>query len=258
MSWHFNSLFWGGNEFGRRALFAAEFVAYDRVSSMLRCVLLLAAPLAWLAAPAAAEVAELSAGVSAGTLGVGPEVGVRLTRKVGVRANAMLADTGLVDVDVDARSDDVDFGGHLRTRSVGAMLDFYPLGGGFRISTGFRLNGNKAVLKATPTTNTTIGARTVTPVQVGTLRASYRVRDWAPALTLGYAGDIAPRLTLGVEAGAVYHGAPRITALRSQGGTLSNDPGFAADLETERMLIQNDVSDYKFYPVVQASLALRF
>lgn len=223
---------------------------------MLRCFLLLAAPLALAAVPAAAEDAELSAGVSAGTLGVGPEVGVRLNRTIGVRANAMLADTGLSDI--DASSDDIDFGGRLRSRSVGAMLDFYPLGGGFRVSTGFRLNGNKAVLKATPTTNTTIGARTVTPVQVGTLRASYRVRDWAPAVTVGYAGDIAPRLTLGVEAGAVYHGAPRITALRSQGGTLSDDPGFAADLETERMLIQNDIGDYKFYPVVQASLALRF
>ncbi len=222
---------------------------------MLRCFFLLGAPLALVAVPAAAE-ADISAGISAGTLGVGPEVGVRLNRTLGVRANAMLADTRLVDV--DARSDDIDFDGRLRTRSVGAMLDFYPGGGGFRLSAGFRLNGHKAVLKATPTTNTTIGARTVTPVQVGTLRASYRVRDWAPAVTVGYAGDIAPRLTLGVEAGAVYHGAPRITALRSQGGTLSDDPGFAAELESERMLIQNDIGDYKFYPVVQASLALRF
>lgn len=223
---------------------------------MLRCSLWLAVPLALAAAPAAAEDAEASAGVSAGTLGVGPEVGVRFSRKVGMRANAMLADTGLSDV--EATGGELDYSGNLRTRSVGAMLDFYPAGGGFRISTGFRLNGNKAVLKATPTTNATIGARTVTPVQVGTLRASYRVRDWAPAVTVGYAGDIAPRLTLGVEAGALYHGAPRITALRSQGGTLSNDPGFAADLETERMLIQNDIGDYKFYPVVQASLAYRF
>jgi hypothetical protein len=221
---------------------------------MLRS-LLVAAPLA-LAMPAAAEEAPVTAGISAGTLGVGPEVGVRVNRNLGFRANAMVADTGLRDL--EARSDDIEFEGNLRARSVGAMLDFYPAGGGFRISTGFRLNGNRAVLKATPTTNTTIGARTVTPVQVGTLRASYRVRDWAPAVTLGYAGEVARGLTVGVEAGALYHGAPRITSLRSEGGSLSGDAGFAADLETERMLIQNDIGDYKFYPVVQASLALRF
>jgi hypothetical protein len=220
--------------------------------------LMCAAPvgLALLAVPAAAETPEVTTGITAGTLGVGPEVGVRVSRSVGFRANAMVGNSGLVDV--DAQSDDIDFEGPVKTRSVGAMLDYYPGGEGFRISAGFRLNGHKAVLRASPTTNTTIGPRTVTPVQVGTLRASYRVRDWAPALTVGYAGDIAPRLSLGVEAGAVYHGAPRITSLTSSGGTLSGDPGFAADLESERMLIQNDISDYKFYPVAQVSLAYRF
>lgn len=222
---------------------------------MLRCFLF-AAPVLLIAAPAAADVAEVSAGLSAGTLGVGPEVGVRFSRNVGLRASAMLADTPLSDV--DARSHDIEFDDRLRTRSVGAMLDFYPAAGGLRISAGFRLNGHKATLRATPTTNSSIGTRTVTPVQIGTLRAGYRVRDWAPALTVGYAGTVAPRLTLGVEAGAIYHGAPRITALRSHGGTLSADPGFAADLERERMLIENDIGDYRFYPVAQASLALHF
>lgn len=222
---------------------------------MLRLIAI-AAPLALLAMPVAAEEADVTGGISAGTLGVGPEVGVRVNRKLGFRANAMVADTGLRDI--EASSDDIDFQGNVRARSVGAMLDFYPAGGGFRLSTGFRLNGNRAVLKATPTTNTTIGSRTVTPVQVGTLRASYRVRDWAPAMTVGYAGNVTPALVVGVEAGAVYHGAPRVTALRSEGGTLSGDAGFAADLENERMLIQNDIGDYKFYPVVQASVSLRF
>lgn len=209
-----------------------------------------------MAAPGAAQEAEVTGGITAGTLGVGPEVGIRINDNVGVRANAALGSTGIVEV--DARSDDIDFDGRVRTRSVGAMVDVYPFGGGFRISGGFRINGNKATLTATPTTNTTIGARTVSPTQVGTLRARYRVRDWAPALTVGYAGDLAPRLSFGVEAGALYHGAPRITSLRSQGGTLSGDPGFAVDLENERMLIENDIDDYKFYPVVQASLAYRF
>ncbi|MFC3712645.1 hypothetical protein ACFOMD_08690 [Sphingoaurantiacus capsulatus] len=215
-----------------------------------------AAGLALIAAPAAAETPEITTGITAGTLGVGPEVGVRLGPKVGVRANAMVGGTGIVDI--DAQSDDIPFDGAVRSRSVGAMLDFYPANNGFRVSAGFRINGNKATLRATPTTNTTIGPRSVTPMQVGTLRASYRVRDWAPTLTVGYSGEIAPKLSLGVEAGAVYHGAPKITSLTSSGGSLSGDAGFAADLETERMLIQNDISDYKFYPVAQVSLAYRF
>lgn len=222
---------------------------------MLRCFIL-AAPLALAALPAMAEEPRVTGGITAGTLGVGPELGVRLSETVGVRANATLLRSDLVDIEAD--SDDIELEGNVRLRSGGAMLDVYPFGGGFRLSAGVRLNGNKATLRSTPTTNVTIGARSVTPEQVGKLRADYRVRDWAPALTIGYAGELRPRLVAGFEAGVLFHGAPRIRNLRSEGGTLSGDPGFAADLERERMLIENDIDDYKFYPVVQASLAYRF
>lgn len=212
--------------------------------------------LALAAAPVYAQDARVTAGITAGTLGVGPEIGLRLNERFGLRANATFLDRDLLDLDAD--SDDIEFDSNVRLRSGGAMIDVYPLGGGFRISGGVRLNGTKATLRATPTTNVTIGSRTVTPEQVGKLRADYRVRDWAPALTLGYAGELRPRLEVGFEAGVLFHGAPRIRNLRSEGGTLSGDPGFAADLERERMLIENDIDDYKFYPVVQASLSYRF
>lgn len=222
---------------------------------MLRC-LILAAPLALAALPAVAEELRVTGGITAGTLGVGPEFGLRLSETIGVRANATFLHRDLVEV--DAESDDIEFDSNVRLRSGGAMVDVYPLGGGFRLSAGVRLNGNKATLRSTPTTNVTIGARPVTPEQVGKLRADYRVRDWAPALTLGYAGELRPRLVAGFEAGMLFHGAPSISNLHSEDGTLSGDPGFTADIERERMLIENDIDDYKFYPVVQASLAYRF
>ena len=222
---------------------------------MLRC-LGSAALLALATAPAVAQPSQVTGSVTAGTLGVGPELGIRLGDKIGVRADAAILRTQLVDV--EGKSDDIAFDGNVRMRSGGAMLDVYPFGGGFRLSAGIRLNGLKAKLVATPTTNVTIGNRTVTPLQVGTLRADYRVRDWAPAATIGYAAELMPRLVAGVEAGILFHGAPHIRRLRSEGGTLSGDPGFDADLERERMLIENDIDDYKFYPVVQASIGYRF
>jgi hypothetical protein len=213
---------------------------------------------ALMAGSAAAQRLDLTAGVTAGTLGVGPEVGVRINDTIGVRANAALIRSDFVEVDADGSDIDIDYKGPVRARSGGAMLDVYPFGGGFRLSAGVRRSGFKATMTATPTTNVTIGSRTVTPVQVGKLSADYRVRDWAPAATIGFAGAIASRLIAGIEAGLLFHGAPQIRRLRSEGGTLSGDPGFAADLERERMFIENDIDDYKFYPVVQASLAFRF
>jgi hypothetical protein len=222
---------------------------------MLRC-LALAAPLALAALPVAAQEMRVTGGITAGTLGVGPELGLRLSDTIGLRANATFLRGDFAEVDAD--SDDIRFEGPLRLRSGGAMADFYPFSSGFRLSAGVRLNGNRATIRALPTTNVTIGARTVTPAQIGKLSADYRVRDWAPALTLGYAGELRPRLVVGFEAGLLFHGAPRIRNLRSEGGTLSGDPGLAADLDRERMLIENDIDDYRLYPVVQASLGYRF
>lgn len=222
---------------------------------MLRC-LLWAAPLALAAVPVLAQERQVTGSFTAGTLGVGPELGVRLNNNVGLRADAAVIRAE--PLEVEAESDDIAFDGNVRMRSGGAMVDLYPFGGGFRLSAGIRLSGLKATISATPTTNVTIGDRTVTPAQVGKLRADYRVRDWAPAATIGYAGELLPRLVAGIEAGILFHGAPHIRRLRSEGGTLSGDPAFIADLERERMLIENDIEDYKFYPVVQASLGYRF
>lgn len=222
---------------------------------MLRC-LLWSAPFVLAAAPVVAQERGVTLSVTGGTLGVGPEVGVRINNRLGVRADAAVLRTDLVDV--EATSDDIAFGGNVRIRSGSALADFYPLGTGIRLSAGIRVSSVKAAITATPTTNVTIGTRNVTPAQIGKLRADYRLRDWAPAATIGYAGELMPRLVAGVDAGLLFHGAPQIRRLRSIGGTLSADPGFVADLERERMLIKNDIEDYRLYPIVQASIGYRF
>jgi len=206
--------------------------------------------------PAMTQGAEVGLGIASGTLGTGPQLEVRLSDSIKVRADAALLRTDFLEI--DAESDDVFLDGAVRARSTGAMIDFYPTRSGLRLSGGLRYSAVRAKLKATPTTNVTIGTRTVTPIQIGTLSTDYRLRDWAPAATIGYAGDLGGRLVASFEAGLLFHGAPHIRRLRSIGGTLSSDPGFAVDLDRERMLIENDVRDYKFYPIVQAGLSYRF
>lgn len=99
------------------------------------------------AAPAAAQTQSggVSVGVTGGTLGIGPELGYR-GNSFGVRANATFLGIGR---DVD--SDGINYDGDLKLRSFGAMVDFYPFGGGFRISPGARITRNRVELVATPT-----------------------------------------------------------------------------------------------------------
>jgi hypothetical protein len=202
------------------------------------------------AAPAMAQTGgegRFSAGISAGTLGVGPEVGFR-TRKIGVRANA-----NFLSVSQGFDTDDIDFDGKVKLRSGGIMLDFFPGGGGFHISAGGRINGNKARVVATPTSPTQIGGTTFTPAQIGTLTGRADVKNFAPALTIGYSGKLRKGFVVGVEAGALFQGRVRIRRFMSSTGLIP-----VAQLEAERQDLQDDVDKYKVYPILQFKAGYRF
>ncbi len=62
---------------------------------------------------------------------------------------------------------------------------------------------------------------------------------------------------MGLEAGVMFQGAAKLT-MTSTGGTLSNDPDFRAELDNERAQAEDEVSDYKLWPVMQLHFAYRF
>lgn len=205
-------------------------------------------------APTAAREMHVSAALVVGTLGIGPEVGLRFSDHLGVRANATF-----LGVNASPSSDDIEYDAKLKLKSYGAMVDLYPFGGKFRISGGARINRNRASLDANLTGETTIdvGDTTYTAAQVGTLSGRARVKKFAPALTLGWAGSNRRGFFLGFEAGALFQGAVRIREFTAT-GTLRNDPNFKASLERERVSLQKDVDDYKVYPILMSSIGFRF
>src|SRR5690606_34476538 len=120
---------------------------------MRKIVLLLALPLGLAASPALAQdEGGVSLGVTGGTLGIGPEVGYRISNNFGVRASATF-----LGISHDVESDDVTYKGDLDLQSFGATIDLHPFGGGFRLSAGARISDNKVKLAATPTGDVEIG-----------------------------------------------------------------------------------------------------
>jgi hypothetical protein len=211
---------------------------------------LAAAALATAASPALAQTApgHLYGGVTGGTLGVGPELGYRASDMFGVRANATF-----LNISHGFDSGDLAYDGKVKLKSGGLMLDLFPFGGGFRVSAGARINDNGGRVVASPTRSVTIGNTTYTPAQIGTLRGTAETKDFAPALTLGWAGSNTQGFVFGVEAGALFQGRVRINRFTSSTNLIS-----AADLERERRAIQDDVEDYKVYPILQLTLGYRF
>ncbi|HVF95379.1 MAG TPA: hypothetical protein VM900_13785 [Sphingomonas sp.] len=87
----------------------------------------------------------------------------------------------------------------LQPRFVSAMIDFYPISGrGFHVSAGSRFSARRNF--AAEAENAARGLIYQPRGGGGTLRAGFK--RFAPAMTLGYTGDVAPGMTLGLEAGA--------------------------------------------------------
>ncbi len=207
-----------------------------------------AALLATGSAATAQDAGRFRLGVTGGTLGIGPEAGYRFSKSVGLRANATF-----LSVSHGFDSDDVDYDGKVKLKSGGAMVDVFPFGGGFFISGGARINGNKGRVVATPTGPQEIGGRVYTPAQIGTLRGRAETKNFAPQLTLGYSGGMQRGFTFGTEVGALFQGRVRLPAL-----TASNSGINPADLEAERADLQDDIDDYKVYPILQLRIGYRF
>lgn len=202
--------------------------------------------------PAVAQESQWSFGITGGTLGVGPQVVYRANPNFGVRANATF-----LSVTRDADVDDIEYNGDLDLRSFGAMLDWYPTGGGLRVSLGGRINETEVGLVAAPASSVTVGGTTYTPEQVGTLTGKVTVDDFAPALTLGYGGTLGRGFTFGAEIGVLWQGAAKIENLRAN-GLLAAFPPLQADLEREEQRIEDELDEYEVWPIAQLEFQYRF
>jgi hypothetical protein len=202
--------------------------------------------------PASAEDGKLAIGVTGGTLGLGPEISWRFSEHIGLRANG-----GFYDYDDTDDLDDIEYDAKLKLNSFGAMLDWYPFGGGFRLSAGGRINNNEIDLEGTPTTSVEIGDVLYTPAEAGTLSGTVTTDSIAPTFTLGYGGKLAKGFTFGIELGVMLQGSPRINDLTAS-GTLAGNPAFIQQLAIEEQRAEDDAHDFKLWPIIQIGLLYRF
>lgn len=217
-----------------------------------KCASFLAFCAALAATPAMAQEGGFSAGVTGGTLGVGPEVGYRISEKLAVRANATF-----FNFSRSVDSDDVVYDGDLELQSFGAIIDLHPFGGGFRISGGARISENRVNLAATPTQSVEIGGEEYTPAEIGTLSGSVEPSNIAPTATIGWGGGLTRGLKFGVDVGVMFQGSPEVEDFVAT-GTLRNDPDFLLALAAEEEQIEEDINFLKLYPIVQLSIGYRF
>ena len=188
------------------------------------------------------------------TLGAGVEAVTPLFERVNFRAGAHAG-----GLDYSDTQGDVDYRAEARLRTAGALLDWHPAGGGFRLSAGALYNGSDLRGTGRPRQTTRIGDTRYGAEELGTLSARVTFPRLAGYAGIGFGNAVAAdhRWTALFDLGLLFFDNPEL-ALRAD-GALSNNAAFQAELEKERRSIQDDYVRYaRYYPVLSLGLAFRF
>ena len=191
---------------------------------------------------------RLGVGVEVGTLGIGVDLTGRVNDWFSLRGslNQYNYSHGLDKSGIHYDAD-------LKLGASGVLADFYPLKSRFRLTGGALSNRNKFDLKATPTSNVTIGDTTYTPQQVGTLTGEIKFRSAVPYFGIGF-GNAAKgprRVGFAFDLGVMPQGRPRV-ALTSSSGVVTS-----SDLQKEESKVSDDSKGFKFWPVLAVGLSFR-
>lgn len=199
------------------------------------------------AAPAA--MAEIGVGVKAGTLGIGVEGTFALAGGLNLRAGINNYTYGYSD-----SASDIDYDIDLELESYALLLDWHPFSGTFKLTAGLLSNKNRVAMRATPNGTVTIGGTPYPAATVGNLRGEIDFKKTAPYAGLGW-GNAAGKTSgfgFSAELGVLFQGAPDVT-LRSSNSTVSQD-----DLDAEARDIENDLDNFKAYPVISFGFSYQF
>jgi hypothetical protein len=213
----------------------------------------------------------IGVGVSAGTLGVGPQAAVSVSEFSNVRGGF-----NFFSYDHAFTKDGVRYDGTLKFRSLQVTWDqYFPHLGGFHISPGALLyDGNSGhAVAAVPGGNSfTLGNATyysssANPVN-GTGDISFNKA--APMILFGF-GNLVPRSNrhfgVNIDVGVVFQGSPNAklnlagTACLNSAQTAclnTADPAVQANVLSEQNKLNDDLGPFRYYPVVSLGFSYKF
>ena len=127
----------------------------------------------------------------------------------------------------------------------------------FRLTAGAFSNGNE--FNGTSGDNGAIiivGGDPYPADAVGTLSANASFGSTSPYFGVGYDFSLFGRVGMNLDFGVLWQGSPEVQL--SADGALAGDPTFEASLEAERIALEDDISDFKAWPVVSLGFVVNF
>jgi hypothetical protein len=194
---------------------------------------------------------------TAGTIGLGGGVAADFNPHLGARFGYT---TYTYDID-DREESDLVLNGEADLGGSQALLDWYPMGGHFRLTVG-AVETADIHAKATPVADTfTFDGVEYSSDDVGDARAHADFGSLAPYVGLGFGRALSANghLSFTADVGVAFSGAPDVTL-----DVTCNAPNamlcaeLASDAAAEEEELQNDADDYKYWPVVSLGVSYKF
>ena len=209
-----------------------------------------------------AAIALLATGTATADFGVGIKAG---TLGLGVEARW---DPPVPWFDVRAGLNSYDYkerGGFASVNYDATLaLDSYYLTGNFkfplspfRLTLGAFSNGNEIQLLSQDTggADFNIGGGSFSPDDVGVLSSVTSFDETAPYAGVGFDFEVFGKVGLNLDFGVLWQGEPVVTLDFSGPGSV---PGLDQAIEAERLALEDEMSDYKAYPVLSLSFVYNF
>lgn len=218
---------------------------------MNRFLTLAAIGLLTLPASAAFADKDFGIGIKAGTLGLGVEATWRPLPYIDLRVG-----TNFYDYDDVGDQAGVLYDAELSLDTVYGTANFrFPLSP-FRVTAGLFANNNELTLTSQEAGTFTIGGTTYNASDVGTLRSVTDFGSTAPYVGFGYDFSLLGKVGLIFDVGVLWQGEPNVSI--SADGPIASQPLFQQSLEAERVELQDEISDYKAWPVVSMGFVVNF
>ncbi|MCG7898689.1 MAG: hypothetical protein JAY99_02590 [Candidatus Thiodiazotropha lotti] len=200
--------------------------------------------------PQSAVAYDTVVGARLGSLGFGIEAGYGLTEQFKARLGFNRYDFGF-----DAKVDGIEYDLDLQWRSLSLVADWHPFKAksSFRFTAGVFRNNNE-IHGSAGAENLTIG-NTVYP-GVG-LDAVVGFRSYAPYLGVGWDTGAYKQQGWGfnVDLGVLYQGAGSVDLVPTGAFAELVDPN---DIKLEEQRFEDDIEDYRYYPVFSFGFSYRF
>jgi hypothetical protein len=191
--------------------------------------------------------------VKAGSLGIGADI----SRSIIPRVLNFRTGASFFPYSADFDEADITYNADFRLAAVPIAIDVFPFKNWFRLGGGVIINMNEVTGTGKSAVNGTIdiGDVTYNLSDLGQVKGKVKFNRVAPYVGIGFNNPIKTKGHLGffADLGIIYHGSPKAVLT-----TVKTVPGLEANIDKQMQETNNDIKDYKIFPVIQLGLSYKF